>query len=184
MTINRTTNGKVIKIDDVNGIIIPDDRRSEEGDQTHAVIAACVKFNTELKRTQVLMVDHHENGNTTRRLTAGSSCETETVNQTLHRKLNFLTGLKPLQVVYISTFTKPSSSKDPQRMNEEHTKFGAIVLEFTGEIIKNPPIGGETSAPYWVDIKYPGNLFRNHKEHLEGVMAYLKKHYRNIYLDL
>jgi hypothetical protein len=157
---------------------------STQADQTFAVIAAIVKFNPGKGSTEVVLVTHTAGDMSTRRLTAGSSEEGEIPDKTLVRKINFLTGLTPKEWVFISKQSVPNSSRDPERMNEVHYKLGAIVLDFTGTMLTQPPVNGETSAPYWVEIKNPGRLFNKHKSHLDNVVVFLKKHYHDKFPDL
>ncbi len=150
-------------------------RLSIEGDLTHAVIAAVIQFNIETKQTQVLLVRHtDETHGTTTRLTAGSGEEHETIAQTLDRKMKFLTGLTPTEVIYLSEATRPTSPQDPKRMNEDHTKFGCVVTEWSGELITKAPKGGETSEPFWLEHNLCFTLFKNHRPYLEDAIQYIR----------
>ena len=158
------------------GIKIDPHYISVEGDRTCAVIAPMLRFNTDTKKTEVLVVNHRDatNGETTR-VTAGSSKEGEKITEALIRKVTFLTGLTPTEYVLISEKIAKNSSRDPQRQHEVHTKLGFVVIGWTGELITIAPMGGETTVPCWVTLKDASNLFRNHQEYLGDAVAYIKR---------
>lgn len=166
------------KADTKFGISVDPNRISTEGDQTHAVIAALIRFNSTKGETEVLLVDYRQasDSTTTTRLMAGSGEEGETILQTLERKVKYLSGLtvNTDSVFFLSERTPENSSKDISRQNEEHTKFGCLVTKWSGELITVKPVNGETQVPFWVNVHKIPRVFRNHKDHLDNALAYIR----------
>ncbi len=178
------TNATNVKVDIRYGINIDNNRISNEGDLTHAIIAVIARYNSEKQQTEVLLIDYFGAGQIQKRTLAGSGEQLETVEQTLKRKINFLSGLMPEKWVYISEKTGPTSSKDVQRLNEEHTKYGCVITEFSGTLIEKVPVTAETGIPQWYPAKKLPVIFKPHYEHIENALAFLKYNYKDIYKDL